>query len=266
MTVPKLEALTLRSLTARPVLAPLPRPIRTAVGAIPAAPLVLIDLQTREGPVGRAYLFAYTAPAAAPLALLLRALGEELAGQALAPLDLHRRLDRRFRLLGTQGLVGMAIGGLDMAMWDALARACDLPLATLLGGAPRPLAAYDSHGMIDPASDLPLLRRSVESGFRAIKIKLGGTLAQDLAVVAAARETIGPEVALMVDYNQSLDPPEARRRIAALARYELAWVEEPVAAEDLRGHARVRAASPVPIQTGENWWFPRGMAEAGIGR
>ena len=66
----------------------------------------------------------------------------------------------------------------------------------------------------------------------------------------------------MVDYNQSLTAPEALRRIRALARFDLEWVEEPVPAEDLAGHARVRAGSPVPIQTGENWWFGHDMAHA----
>jgi mandelate racemase len=76
------------------------------------------------------------------------------------------------------------------------------------------------------------------------------------------RTMIGPTIRLMVDYNQSLDPAEACRRIARLVEFDLCWVEEPVRAEDLEGHARVRAATSLPIQTGENWWFPRDMAKA----
>ena len=66
----------------------------------------------------------------------------------------------------------------------------------------------------------------------------------------------------MVDYNQSLNPTEAGDRIERIAEYDIHWVEEPVAAEDLEGHARVRMDSPVRIQTGENWWFPRDMAKS----
>jgi mandelate racemase len=255
--------LTIREVTARPVQVPLRRPLRTAVGAIPVAPLVLIDLTTEEGVAGRSYLFGYTALALAPLARLIGEIAPELRGRAAAPLDRQRELDRRFRLLGRQGLVGMAMTGLDMAIWDALARACGEPLARLLGAEPRPLPAYDSFGMIDPATDEGALLRSVEAGFAAIKIKIGGgSLMQDVSVVRSVRSVIGPEVALMVDYNQSLDPVEACRRIERLAELDLHWVEEPVPAEDLQGHARVRAAARVPIQTGENWWFPRGMADA----
>lgn len=257
------SALTIRSITARTVDAPLTRPIRTAMGTIPSAPLVLIDLETHQGVPGRAYLFAYTPPALGPLARLVEGIGRELEGRTVAPLERWRDLDRRFRLLGWQGLAGMAVAGVDMVLWDALGRAAGWPLARLLGAEPRPMPAYDSYGAVDPSADEHALRGSVEAGFRAIKIKLGdGDFTRDLATVAAVRDVIGPDVALMVDYNQSLDPPEACRRLSRLAEYDLYWVEEPVAAEDLRGHARVRAASPVRVQTGENWWFPRGMADA----
>ena len=179
------------------------------------------------------------------------------------PVERQRDLDRRFRLLGWQGLVGVAVSGLDMAFWDALGQAAGWPVAKLLGGEPRPIPAYDSYGVVDPRTDERALRQSLDQGFRAIKIKLGdGDVARDAATAKAVRALLGPDIALMVDYNQSLDPAEAGRRIAAVAPYDIHWVEEPVRADDLQGHACVRAASPVRIQTGENWWFPRGMADA----
>jgi mandelate racemase len=174
-----------------------------------------------------------------------------------------RDFDRRFRLLGWQGLVGMAVGGLDLAFWDALAKAADQPLAMLLGGTPKPLIAYDSYGVVDPKADEKPIARSLEKGFRGLKIKIGdGDLNRDVETVAAVRRFIGPDIALMVDYNQSLDPVEACRRLERLEEFEIHWVEEPVAAEDLAGHAQVRARSSIPLQTGENWWFPRDMAKA----
>src|SRR5487761_173162 len=131
--------LTIRTIAARAVDAPLARPIRTAVGTIPSAPLVLIDLATEEGVAGRSYIFGYTPLTLAPLARLVVDIGATLVGKPVAPAVLMREFDRRFRLLGWEGLVGMAIGGIDMALWDALARAAGWPLAQLLGGAPRPL-------------------------------------------------------------------------------------------------------------------------------
>jgi mandelate racemase len=237
--------------------------IRTAVGTILSAPLVLIDLTTEEGINGRSYIFAYTPAVLGALVRLVEELSAELRGKPVVPVDRMRDFDRRFRLLGWQGLVGMIVSGVDMAFWDALARAKGEAVVALLGGSSAPIPAYDSYGIVDVSKDEPDILASLESGFRGLKIKLGaGSLENDRSTVAALRATIGPDIALMVDYNQSLDPVEARRRIAGLAEFDLYWVEEPVPAEDLRGHAQVRASSPVPIQTGENWWFPSGMANA----
>jgi mandelate racemase len=257
------EALTIQEIVARPVIAPFERPLRTAIGEIPAAPLVLIDICTREAVTGRSYLFGYTKTVLAALTKLVEDIGAELVGRRVEPVARMNEFDRRFRLLGWQGLVGMAVSGIDMALWDALAQNLGKPLAVLLGGSMTPLPAYDSFGMIDPKKDAGSIRKSLAKGFRAIKIKIGGgTLEHDFTVVSAVRDIIGPGVALMVDYNQSLDPVEARRRIKRLAPFDLAWVEEPVAAEDLEGHAKVRAVGAIPIQTGENWWFPSDMQKA----
>ena len=113
------------------------------------------------------------------------------------------------------------------------------------------------------AADEKDLKRSLDRGFRGIKIKGGdGDAENDERVVSGVRTLLGPDIALMIDFNQSLDPAEATRRIERLAPYDLHWIEEPVAQENLLGHAKVRATSPTPIQAGENWWFPRGFAEA----
>jgi mandelate racemase len=253
----------IRSIKARAVIAPISRPVKNAFGVIEAAPLVLIDVATDQGITGHSYIFAYTRLTLKPLVQLIEEIGRDLTGKAIAPFDLMAEMDAKFRLLGWQGLVGMAVSGLDMAFWDALGQAAGQPLAKLLGGSPRPIRAYDSYGAVDPVADERDLRRSLDRGFRGIKIKGGdGDLANDERVVKAVRALIGPDIALMLDFNQSLDPAEAIRRIARLAPYDLHWIEEPVPAENLQGHAEVRQTSPISIQSGENWWFPRGFAEA----
>jgi mandelate racemase len=256
--------LTIRGLQVRAVDAPLANPIRTAVGEVPSAPLVLIDISTEEGVTGRSYLFAYTPVTLRSLVSLLKDLEPELVGRSVSPVERMRQLELRFRLVGRQGLIGMAIGAIDMALWDALGCAAAVPVVSLLGGEVRPLPAYDSYGIIDPVKDAGLLERSVESGFRAIKVKIGGgTLEDDVRIVGEARRIIGPDVKLMVDYNQSQTVTSAVERVRRLSEFDLAWVEEPVEADDLHGHRRVRAGvAPVPVQTGENWWFPRGMANS----
>jgi mandelate racemase len=184
-------------------------------------------------------------------------------GQNAEPFPISQRLELSFRLLGRQGLVALAMSGIDMALWDIAARAQDLPLARLLGGVERPIQAYDSFGIIDPVADRDEIERSLRDGFRAIKIKIGGgTIEDDIARVRGVREIIGDTIALMVDYNQSLDPAEACRRIARLQEFDLLWIEEPVLAEDLAGHHHVRSATGMRIQTGENWTFPEQMEKA----
>lgn len=253
--------LTIAGLSARAVIAPLARPIATASGTIPSAPLVLIDLETKEGVTGSAYIFGYTPLALRPLVELLSNLAPLIEGKPVAPAARTRDLEGVFQLLGRQGLLGMALSGIDMALWDAAARASGLPMVEMLGGEAVPVPAYDSYGFVDPDRDRNMIEAALKRGFKGIKIKLGGgALARDLDVCRGVREIVGPDVALMVDYNQSLSVPEAILRCRALAPFDIAWLEEPVPAEDLAGHARVRAAGPLLVQTGENWWFPEGMA------
>ncbi|HEY6353186.1 MAG TPA: mandelate racemase, partial [Burkholderiaceae bacterium] len=136
--------LTLRELRARAVQVPLRLPLQTSGGTVRVAPLALIDLVTEEGVTGRAYLFCYTPLALKPGVQLLENLSAFLKGDAVAPLDLDQKLQRTFRLLGATGLTAMAMAGIDMAAWDALASAAGLPLARLLGGTLRRVPAYNS--------------------------------------------------------------------------------------------------------------------------
>jgi mandelate racemase len=257
--------LTLRALRARAVDVPMRRPLRTAGGTVATAPLVLIDLETAEGVAGRSYLFCYTPLALAPVVALLEGLGAALAGQPVVPLEVERSLQHRFRLLGPQGLTGMALAGIDMACWDATARAAELPLARLLGGTCRAVRAYNSNGLglIGAEAAAREAESLLEDGFRAVKVRLGyAALAEDLAVVRAVRQAVGPEVAVMADYNQSLSVPEAVRRAQALDGEDLAWIEEPVRADDYEGSAEVARAARTPVQIGENCWGPHDLARA----
>src|SRR5580698_1492126 len=133
---------TVRELRVRTVRVPMQEPHRTASGTVAESPLVLTDVITNEGPVGHSIVFTYTAAALQPAADLIRNIAPLLKDEPLAPAEIERKLARRFRLLGVQGLVGMALAGIDMALWDALARSHDTSLARLLGGVDKPVRAY----------------------------------------------------------------------------------------------------------------------------
>ena len=100
-------------------------------------------------------------------------------------------------------------------------------------------------------------------GFGAVKVRLGyPTINTDVEVVRAVKASVGEDVALMSDYNQSLSVAEAERRTAALEGEGLYWIEEPTRADDYSGHARLRREAKTPIQIGENWWGPHDMAKS----
>jgi mandelate racemase len=253
----------IKSVKARAVVTPMARPVKNAFGVIDVAPLILIDVVTDQGITGRSYLFVYSKITLKPFVHLVEEIGRDLVGKPVVPFDLMAAMDAKFRLLGWQGLVGMAVAGLDMAFWDILGQAAGKPVVELLGGSPKPIRCYDSYGAIEADTDEKALRRSLDQGFKGIKIKGGdGDAANDERRVKALRKLLGPDISLMLDFNQSLDTAEAKRRIARLAPYDLTWIEEPVPQENLLGHAEVRETSEIPIQAGENWWFPRGFAEA----
>ena len=262
MNMPRL---TVRAIRCVAVEVPMRHVLGTSQAAIRAAPLVLIDLETEEGVTGRAYLFCYVPAAAAGIASILREVERLVAGQQLDPELWWAKLAKRFTLIGVQGIVRMAMAGFDVACWDALARAANLPLATLLGGSPRPIRAYNSNGLgiMEPAALADEAVELLEGGFQAIKLRLGyPTLAQDLAALAAVRKRVGADIQVMVDYNQALGVEEALGRGQALDAEGVYWLEEPIRHDDYRGCARLAAALATPVQIGENFSQPEAMQEA----
>jgi mandelate racemase len=237
----------------------------TSQAAIRAAPLLLIDLETEQGVTGRAYLFCYVPAAAAAIASLMREVERQVAGQAVDPVLWWGKLAKRFTLIGVQGVVRMAMAGFDVACWDALARAENVPLATLLGGSPRPIRAYNSNGLgiMEATALADEAEQLLEGGFAAIKLRLGyPTLEQDLAALAAVRARVGAQVDVMVDYNQAMGVDEALRRGEALDAQGVYWLEEPIRHDDYRGCARLAAALATPVQIGENFSQPEAIEEA----
>jgi mandelate racemase len=261
--------LTIRSLVVRAVDVPMRRSLKTGGGEVGSAAMVLIDLLTREGITGHSYLFCPTPLVLKPVATLLSNLAPSIEGESLAPVEIEQMLQKRFRLLGPQGLTAMATAGIDMAAWDALAKSCKMPLTRLLGGRSCRIPAYNSCGLgiIGPERAAEEAQELVAPGFSAIKVRLGyQELETDLEVVRTVRDAVGEEVVLMSDYNQSLSVAEARRRAAALEDEGLYWIEEPTRADDYSGHAQIRRDTKIPIQIGENWWGPHDAAKSiGVG-
>ena len=253
----------IQALRVRAVRVPMSEPHRTASGVVAESPLVLTDLITDQGIVGHSLVFTYTTLALQPTADLIRNLEPLVAGQALAPRAMSERLAARFRLLGQQGLTGIAMAAIDMAAWDALARAHGVPLYQLLGGEPRAVRAYGAIGYDGPTESARVAERWARRGFTGVKAKIGySSMAEDRETIRAIRAAAGPEMSIMVDYNQCLTAAEAIERIGALAGENLTWVEEPCRSHDFASHAEVTRQVATPIQAGENWWGPRDFQTA----
>lgn len=255
----------IRSIDATLVRVPMRRALGTSAARVTEAPLLLIDLHTEDGVTGRAYVFCYVEAAGHAAVALTKDLTAALVGTPVAPAVVRRKLESRFKLLGVRGLVAAVLAGVDVACWDALAIAAGLPLARLLGADLRPIPAYNSNGLglIEPDAAAREAQELVAEGFAAIKMRLGRPSAQDdLAAVRAVRAAIGPDLALMADYNQALNLADARDRCGRLDDEGLYWIEEPVRHDDYPANARLADELRTPIQLGENFAGPRELARA----
>ena len=262
----KVDKLKIRAIRARAVAAPMKRPLHTSIAAVTVAPLVLIDLQTDGGIVGRSYLFGVSKSALAPILKLVEGMAEMVKGDAVAPFDLEKKLRARHALLGVHNIVLFAMSGIDMAAWDALGQALGQPLVRLLGGTPRPIPAYNSKGLgiMERRKLEKEARELLDEGFSAVKLRLGRASArEDLEALRAVKKAIGAGVTLMVDFNQGLTVAEAQKRGRMIDEEGgVSWIEEPVRADDFAGCSRLAREIATPIQIGENFMGPEQMQQA----
>jgi mandelate racemase len=258
--------LTWGSVQVRHVVVPLRRPIASKVGEYREWPLILIDLHTREGVVGRAYLQPYLQQAARYVVPAIEDLAAARQGKPVSPLDDFDQGRRSLNLLGYEGVTMIAVAGLDMAAWDALAKAAGMPLAVLLGGSVGPVAAYNSNGLWLTGPDgleAEAGELAAEGGFGALKLRLGyDRLADDVNAISAVRNAVGQDTTVMVDFNQGLDLGGALQRLHALDDQGLYWFEEPIAYHDVQGHAQLARELSTPVQLGENFYGPEALAAA----
>ncbi|MGD9952713.1 MAG: enolase C-terminal domain-like protein [Burkholderiales bacterium] len=260
-------ALTYLSIEVRTVCVPLRRPVVSKVGRYDEWPLILVDVRTKEGIVGRSYLAPYLRNAARYVVPAIRDLAAARAGRPVRPLDDFQEGRKALNLLGYEGIAMIAVAGLDMAAWDALAKAAGKPLAALLGGSTGEVPAYNSNGLW-LGTELGAMGQEAaelvaEGQFQGLKLRLGRERVQeDLAAIAAVRDAVGEEVKLMVDFNQGLSLGEALHRCRALDDEGLYWLEEPIAYDNLEGCAQLARELRTPVQLGENFYGPRDLSVA----
>jgi D-galactarolactone cycloisomerase len=160
--------------------------------------------------------------------------------------------------LGSHGMgagTAIAMSGIDMALWDIRGKAVGWPLYRLLGGAVRPIPAYAggvSLGYQEPSQLVEEARVHVETGFKALKLRVGDTPARDLERIAAVRAAFGNEITLLVDANTGYSLSDVRTVMPGLEEHGVDWLEEPFPAHDYRQYAAALAYGNVPLAAGEN--------------
>ena len=233
-------------------------------------PLILIDLYTNEGVVGHSYLEPYFKQSMRYIIPAIEDLAAAAKGMPIAPFDSYRRGIGSLHLVGREGVSLIAVSGLDMATWDAMAKAADLPLAAYLGGTVGPVPASNSDGLwLTPVNELAAEAAALvaEGGFTGLKLRFGrDKLADDLAAIATVRERAGADVKLMVDFNQGLTRGDVLLRCHALDDQGLYWFEEPTTYDNIPGFAQLTRELKTPVQLGENFYGPRLMYQALLAR
>lgn len=244
---------------------PLDEPIGTAIHAINSVGCVLVETRSDDDIVGQSYVFTINADRLNAFDEMIRGLAEF----ALIGADPHdtegiwHRLWGEINPTGHKGVTISAMSALDVACWDLVGRSHGLALHKMWGACRSHVPTYASSGLwLSQSVDELAAEASsfVSQGFTAMKIRIGNDrAADDVERVRAVRDAVGDEVDLLVDANQKFSAKEAIRLARALEEFNLVWFEEPVAAYDLTGHARVRDAIDIPVASGETEYTRFGM-------
>lgn len=247
------------------------RPYMSAAGIQRARSVLLVQIETDEGLVG---LGEVGGPLDTTKAVVEQQLKPLLLGEDPLLIErLWQKMFHRTRAIGRRGIMMYAISGIDIALWDIAGKVAKLPLFRLLGAYRDTVEAYASGGFYQEGKDAAALAREaggyIAHGYRAMKMKVGRNPAfqtgtnlremladdavgvvsfdEDLARVEAVRKALGREAKLMVDANCVWSPALAIQIGKAMEPFDIYWLEEPVATDDIRGSAEVARALTTPI-------------------
>jgi L-alanine-DL-glutamate epimerase-like enolase superfamily enzyme len=272
---PKFDtALKISEITAIPTSFPLPKEsnVRLGIGRAVKRDAVIVKVATESGIVGWGESHAGRAPGAVA-ALINTTLRTLVLGMdATDVVGVWNRIySRQLASHGMGAGCSLAMSGLDMALWDIRGKAVGWPLYKLLGGAQRPVPAYAggvSLGFQDPKQLLDEAKAHVDAGYKAIKLRLGDNVKDDLRRVEAARDKFGDDLEILTDANIGYTLEDARRVMPVLEDLGVRWLEEPFPAHDWRSYATARTFSTTPLAAGENHFtryeFARLIEEASV--
>ncbi len=223
---------------------------------------VLVEIECDDGTVGWGECLG---PARANAAVVSAYAGWLIGRDPRETEKLWALLYNALRDQGQRGLTVTALSGIDIALWDIKGKHYGASISTLLGGRWREsvrayaTGSFRRDGVDRIADNAAEMAAHRAAGFHACKIKIGFGVEEDLHVIRAVREAIGPDMRLMIDANHGYTVGEAIRLGRAAADYGIDWFEEPVVPEQLSAYAQVRAGQPIPVAGGETWHTRWGM-------
>ena len=217
----------------------------------------IVRITCDDGAQGTGYTYTIGTGGSSVVALLRDHLAPRLIGRDADEIErIWRDLYFATHATAVGAITSLALAAIDTALWDLRSRRAGLSLARAAGGAQDRIPVYTTEGGWLHLSSGELVDgalRAREAGFRGAKVKVGKpNLAEDVARLAALRSALGDEFEIMVDANQAFTVAEARRRARAFEPFALAWLEEPLPAEDIGGHVELAAHASMPIAVGES--------------
>jgi L-alanine-DL-glutamate epimerase-like enolase superfamily enzyme len=246
------------ALHAVPISFPVPaeKSVRLGIGRSVKRDAVLVRIETDQGLTGWGEAHHGRCPGA--IAKLIDTTMSELVvgQQATDTVGIWSRVYKmQLASHGMGAAAALALSGIDMALWDIRCQAAQMPLCEMLGGAPRPIKAYAGGialGWQDPSALVEEARQHVASGYRALKLRMGDSVAKDIARVQAVRAALGDDIELLTDANTSYTLDDVRRVMPAFEEADIAWLEEPFPPQDRRAYMTAASLGRVPLAAGEN--------------
>lgn len=237
---------------------PLVDPKRFGTRSASARYYTIVEIETESGIKGFGYCWGIPA-----VSMVVEMCKQHLIGEmATATTKIWQKLYHSLAVMDRRGIACRALGAIDVALWDIIGKAANLPIYQLIGGYRDEVQAYFSGGYypVSCKTEKELLQ-FMESdfgtyrdrGFTAFKMKIGGMGTKfDLERIKLAREVIGPDALLMVDANNVYDVKTAIRFAAQFEKYDIDWFEEPCAVDQLNNCAQIAANVSMPVAIGEN--------------
>jgi muconate cycloisomerase len=246
------HAMKISVIEATPLFCAFKQPYHWSQGVNHGAPVILIEIKTDAGIIGIGESVA--SPTTAPVLAIIEDAIPHFIGQPVY--DGNRLIwnyyQYGFNSKGTGSApryFSQALAGIELALWDAIGKAANLPLHKLLGGAVRDRIEYFGFLQGDTPSELAAhAKELVKAGFRVLYMKVGRGAKLDVAICAEVRRAVGYKVRLRLDANEVWDMLAARRMFEALKPFNPEFMEQPVPGRTgAEGLARLRAVTDIPI-------------------